>query len=114
MAGAWAFAFKTAGTAVLSISAATPAVGHGLKIPSLCEGPLRPEHRKTRRDTGSAAKCHKRSWALAERHGRENISTDMRQKITVSGFEIMAKNGKNYIARIAEEVPMFGNVSKWV
>jgi hypothetical protein len=32
-------------------------MGHGRKIPSLRNGPLRPEHRKTRRDAGSAAKC---------------------------------------------------------
>jgi hypothetical protein len=64
--------------------------------------PVCPQLQKCSTSPGSYAWCHKRSWALSERHGRENISTDMRQKITVSGFEIMAKNGKNYIARIAE------------
>jgi hypothetical protein len=34
----------------------------------------------------------------------------MRQKITESGFEVMAKSGKDHMARVAEELPMFGNI----
>jgi hypothetical protein len=29
-------------------------------------------------------------------HGRKNTSTDMRQKINESGFEVMAKSGKDH------------------
>jgi hypothetical protein len=32
-------------------------------------------------------------------HGRKNTSTDMRQKITESGFEVMAKSRKDHMAR---------------
>jgi len=39
-------------------------MGHGRKIPSLRIGPLRPEHRKTRRDAGSAAKCQLPTFAV--------------------------------------------------
>jgi hypothetical protein len=38
-----------------------PALGQGLKTPSPYDGPLRPEHRKTLRDAGSAAKCQIRT-----------------------------------------------------
>jgi len=34
----------------------------------------------------------------------------MRQKLTQSGFEVQAKNGKAHMARVAKEVPMFKDI----
>ena len=34
----------------------------------------------------------------------------MRQKITESGFEVMAKSGNDHMARVAKELPMFENI----
>jgi tripartite-type tricarboxylate transporter receptor subunit TctC len=35
---------------------------------------------------------------------------DLRQKLTDSGFEVMAKSGKEHMARVAKEVPMFRSI----
>ena len=35
---------------------------------------------------------------------------DMREKLTQSGFEVMAKDGKGHMARVAKEVPMFRDI----
>ncbi len=35
---------------------------------------------------------------------------DMREKLTKSGFEVTAKDGKGHMARIAKEVPMFRDI----
>ena len=34
----------------------------------------------------------------------------MRQKLTQSGFEVTAKDGKGHLARITKEVPMFKDI----
>ena len=35
---------------------------------------------------------------------------EMRQKLTQSGFEVQAKDGKGHMARVAKEVPMFRDI----
>lgn len=35
---------------------------------------------------------------------------EMRKKLTQSGFEVQAKNGKDHMARVAKEVPMFRDI----
>jgi tripartite-type tricarboxylate transporter receptor subunit TctC len=35
---------------------------------------------------------------------------EMRQKLTQSGFEVQAKDGKTHMARVAKEVPMFRDI----
>ena len=35
---------------------------------------------------------------------------EMRQKLTQSGFEVTAKDGKGHMARVAKEVPMFRDI----
>jgi tripartite-type tricarboxylate transporter receptor subunit TctC len=35
---------------------------------------------------------------------------DMRQRLTQAGFEVTAKDGKGHMARVAKEVPMFGDI----
>jgi hypothetical protein len=35
---------------------------------------------------------------------------DMRDKLTESGFEVTAKPGKEHMARVASEVPMFRDI----
>ena len=35
---------------------------------------------------------------------------DMRAKLTQSGFEVTAKDGKGHMARVAKEVPMFRDI----
>jgi tripartite-type tricarboxylate transporter receptor subunit TctC len=35
---------------------------------------------------------------------------DMRKKLTQSGFEVQAKDGKGHMARVAKEVPMFRDI----
>jgi len=37
-------------------------------------------------------------------------SPDMREKLTQSGFEVTAASGKDHMARIAREVPMFRDI----
>ena len=34
----------------------------------------------------------------------------MRERLTESGFEVTAKDGKGHMARIAKEVPMFRDI----
>jgi tripartite-type tricarboxylate transporter receptor subunit TctC len=36
--------------------------------------------------------------------------SDMRQKLTQSGFQVQAKDGKGHMARVAKEVPMFKEI----
>jgi tripartite-type tricarboxylate transporter receptor subunit TctC len=35
---------------------------------------------------------------------------DMREKLTQAGFEVTAKPGKEHMARVAKEVPMFAEI----
>jgi tripartite-type tricarboxylate transporter receptor subunit TctC len=35
---------------------------------------------------------------------------DMRSKLAESGFEVQAKDGKTHMARVAKEVPMYGQI----
>ena len=35
---------------------------------------------------------------------------DMREKLTKSGFQVQAKDGKGHMARVAKEVPMFKEI----
>jgi tripartite-type tricarboxylate transporter receptor subunit TctC len=35
---------------------------------------------------------------------------DMREKLTQAGFEVTAKTGKEHMARVAKEVPMFAEI----
>ena len=49
--------------------------------------------------------------ARLERVALEILSRpDMREKLTQSGFEVTAAPGKEHMARIAREVPMFANI----